>query len=122
MSTSSAAVTASAVPAGALSLPVLGLDIGGTKLAAGVVDAAGEVHSFAVEPTRAHEGPEVALERLFELGRRVVGESGLDWERIEAVGIGCGGPLDAERGVLIAPPHLPGWRDVPVAELAGRAF
>jgi glucokinase len=122
MSTSSAAVTASVVPAGAAPLPVLGLDIGGTKLAAGVVDAAGNVHSFAVEPTRPHEGPEVALARLFDLGRRVVDESGLDWGRIEAVGIGCGGPLDAERGVLIAPPHLPGWRDVPVAALAGSAF
>jgi glucokinase len=102
--------------------PVLGLDIGGTKIAAGVVDAAGHVHSFAVEPSRADEGPEGTLERLFALGRRAVDESGLDWPAIEAVGIGCGGPLDAERGVLIAPPHLPGWRDVPVSELAVRAF
>jgi glucokinase len=102
--------------------PVLALDIGGTKLAAGVVDANGHVHSFVVEPSRAHEGPDAALPRLFELGRRAVAESGLEWPAIEAVGIGCGGPLDAEGGVLIAPPHLPGWHDVPVVELARGAF
>jgi glucokinase len=101
---------------------VLALDIGGTKLAAGVVAASGEVLSFAVESTLADEGPERGLARLFELGRRAVKESGLDWSVVSSVGIGCGGPLDAERGLLIAPPHLPGWRDVPVTTLAQEAF
>jgi glucokinase len=118
----SAAAPAADVPAGAVPSPVLALDIGGTKLAAGVVDANGVVHSFAVEPTRAQEGPDVALPRLFELGRRVVAESGVEWPTVGAVGIGCGGPLDAARGVLIAPPHLPGWRDVPINDLAAQAF
>jgi glucokinase len=118
----SAAAPATGVPAGAVPSPVLALDIGGTKLAAGVVDANGVVHSFAVEPTRAQDGPDAALRRLFELGRRVVVESGVEWPSVEAVGIGCGGPLDAAAGVLIAPPHLPGWRDVPISELAARAF
>jgi glucokinase len=102
--------------------PVLGLDIGGTKLAAGVVDRNGVVHSFVVAPSRADEGPAPTLERLFELGRQSVAESGLEWDAIQAVGIGSGGPLDAERGILIAPPHLPGWRNVPVNELAENAF
>jgi glucokinase len=102
--------------------PVLALDIGGTKLAAGVVDATGRVLSFVVDPTLADEGPERGLERLFDLGRTAVADSGLGWAEIAAVGIGCGGPLDASRGVLIAPPHLPGWRDVPVTALAERAY
>src|SRR5437879_9118557 len=79
--------------------PVLGLDIGGTKLAAGVVDGNGVVHSFVVAPSQADQGPAPTLERLFELGRRAVAESGLEWDAIQAVGIGCGGPLDAERGI-----------------------
>jgi glucokinase len=102
--------------------PVLGLDIGGTKLAAGVVDASGRIHSFAAEPSRAEEGPDPTLTRLFDLGRRAVDESGLAAAEITAVGIGCGGPLDTARGLLIAPPHLPGWRDVPVCELAAQAY
>jgi len=96
---------------------VLGLDIGGTKIAAGVVDAHGVVHGFLTAPTDADAAR--AVEQLFELGRRAIAESGLD---VEAVGIGCGGPLDSEKGVLIAPLHLPGWRNVSIAELAAEAF
>jgi glucokinase len=102
--------------------PVLGLDIGGTKLAAGVVDGSGRVLSFLVEPTLAEEGAAHGVHRLLELGQRAVAESGLDWSEISSVGIGCGGPLDAERGILVAPPHLPGWHDVPIAGLAEEAY
>src|SRR4051794_24152857 len=94
---------------------VLGLDIGGTKLAAGVVDSEGHVAGFAVVPTEAARGPEDGLRRLFALGRQAVDASG---EEVAAVGIGCGGPLDSADGVLIAPLHLRGWRGVPVVELA----
>jgi glucokinase len=110
--------------AGLLGVPgyVLALDIGGTKLAAGVVRPDGRMSSFQVVPSRTALGPDVVLEDLFALGRQAVAESGVPWAEIEAVGIGCGGPLDAARGVLIAPPHLPGWHDIPVAGLAQAAF
>lgn len=99
--------------------PVLALDIGGTKLAAGVVDRTGTVHSFLVAPTEPERGPDDGLQRLFELGRRALADAGLE---VAAVGIGCGGPLDSEQGVLLAPLHLPGWRDVPVVALAQKEF
>jgi glucokinase len=107
---------------GARGRAVLGLDIGGTKLAAGVVDESGRVHSFTVAPSAPDRGPDAELPRLFELGRRAVAESGLEWANVGAVGIGCGGPLDAARGVLIAPLHLPGWHDVPITAIAEDAY
>jgi glucokinase len=61
------------------------------------------------------------VERLLELGRRAVDSAGVAWSAIEAVGVGCGGPLDAARGVL-SPPYLPGWHDVPLRALAERAY
>jgi glucokinase len=99
--------------------PVLALDIGGTKLATGVVDQSGRVHSFHAAPSEPQRGPDDGLERLFELGRRSIADAGLE---VGAVGIGCGGPLDSEGGVLLRPLHLPGWRDVPVVALAEEAF
>jgi glucokinase len=101
---------------------VLALDIGGTKLAAGVVEATGRVLSFVVGPSEPERGPDVELPRLFELGRRAVADSGVGWSAIAAVGIGCGGPLDAARGVLVAPLHLPGWHDVPVTAIAEQTY
>ncbi len=98
---------------------MLALDIGGTKLAAGVVDAHGHVHSFLVEPSGAARGPDAVLPELFDLGLRAVEDADVE---VAHVGIGCGGPLDSDRGVLVAPPHLPGWIDVPVVALAEEYF
>jgi glucokinase len=96
---------------------VLGLDIGGTKIAAGVVDPDGGVHGFVTAPADAASDTGVA--RLFELGRQAMSESGLE---VDAVGIGCGGPLDSTNGVLLAPLHLPGWSEVAITALAEEAF
>lgn len=100
---------------------VLSLDIGGTKLAVGVVTADGEVHGLVIEPTRRWEGPDAVIARLFELGHRAVAAAGLD-RPVDAVGISCGGPLDSSTGVLISPPHLPGWLDVPLGSMARDEF
>lgn len=100
---------------------VLALDIGGTKLAAGVVTPDGAVHGMVVEPTRRTEGPGVIIPRLFALGRRAIDESGVA-EPIAAVGISCGGPLDADAGVLTGPLHLPGWIDIPIVRMAEQEF
>jgi len=99
---------------------VLALDIGGTKLAVGVVTDDGEVHAFLVEPTRRETGPDDVIRRLFELGERALRESGRGG--VDAVGISCGGPLDADRGVLTGPLHLPDWIDVPIVDLARARF
>jgi glucokinase len=101
---------------------VLALDIGGTKLAAGVVDARGRTHSFVVKPSRTELGVDAVLADLFALGRDAVAASGAPWAAVGAIGIGCGGPLDAANGILLAPPHLAGWHDVPVSALARREF
>jgi glucokinase len=100
--------------------PVLALDIGGTKLAVAVVTGDGTTHGWQLAPTRREEGPEAVVKRLFELGHAAVAAAGLG--PVAAVGISCGGPLDAAAGVLECPPHLPGWLDVPIGRLASEAF
>jgi glucokinase len=100
--------------------PVLALDIGGTKLAAAVVTADGVAHGLVVEPTP-HAGDwRPAADRLFELGRRALGRAGAG--PVHAVGIACGGPLDAPSGLVLSPPHLPGWTRVPIGPLAAEEF
>jgi glucokinase len=98
---------------------VLALDIGGTKLAAGVVNRSGDVLSFVRTPTKVEEGPEAAVKRLLELGHEALAASGRD---VTAVGIGCGGPLDPVTGRVLGPPGLPGWDDVPIVDLVAAAY
>jgi glucokinase len=96
---------------------VLGLDVGGTKLAAGIVAADGSVLGQLDTASHREEGPSAMIARHLELGRRAVDEAGVDWQQIQAVGIACGGPLDPERGIVESPLHLPGWRDVPLVSI-----
>jgi glucokinase len=95
---------------------ILGIDIGGTKLAAGLVTPQGEQIAQDRVPTLAQEGPDRVLARLIDLCRRVVAESGVSWSQVQAAGVGCGGPLDPVTGVIMEPPNLPGWVDVPLVD------
>ena len=79
---------------------VLGLDVGGTKLAAGVVTGDGRAHSFVSAPAERDAGPTSMIDRLIALARDAVATAGVPWERIPAVGIACGGPLDPITGVI----------------------
>lgn len=100
--------------------PVLALDIGGTKLAVAMVSADGRSHSFLSEPTRKERGPDGVIAHLFEMGHRSTAAAGMG--RPAAVGISCGGPLDAATGVLTRPLHLPGWNDIPIVAMATAEF
>jgi glucokinase len=93
---------------------VLGLDVGGTKLAAGVVAGNGRVLSMEVAPSRVEEGPDAMIERHLDLGRTAVAAAGVPWSQLRAVGIACGGPLDPFAGIIQSPPGLPGWDDIPL--------
>ncbi|MEA2608569.1 MAG: glucokinase [Chloroflexota bacterium] len=101
---------------------VLGLDIGGTKLAAGVVAGDGQVLSMRVAGSHRNEGPGAMIARLVDLGRAAVSESGVDWSRIRAVGIACGGPLDPDAGIIQSALHLPGWDNVPIVRMVAEAL
>lgn len=96
---------------------VLALDIGGTKLAAGVLHRSGELHSFVRTPTRVEEGPGAVVERLLALGRKALAGAGRRCDELVGVGVGCGGPLDPVTGRVLGPPGLPGWDDVPIVDL-----
>jgi glucokinase len=101
---------------------VLALDIGGTKLASGVVRGDGVVLSRLEEPAEREQGPDAMIRRHLEQGRRAIREAEIDQEAIRAVGIACGGPLDPERGVILGPLHLPGWVDVPLVGIVEAAL
>src|SRR6516225_8731187 len=97
-------------------MTVLGVDIGGTKIAAGRVNALAEVSGFRSTPTLASRGFETSLSQVW----RAV-EAGL-MPDVEAIGICAPGPLDAATGIVLNPPNLPGWHEVPLAKLAEEKF
>jgi glucokinase len=95
---------------------VLGIDIGGTKIAAGVVGAGGNVLSYMREPTPTGLDAEALLAFTARLAGKARDESSVE---PTAIGIGCGGPMVFPDGI-VSPLHIPAWRDFPLrARLEG---
>ncbi len=95
----------------------LGIDLGGTNIKSGVVDDEGRALSSVSIQTDSELGPEVGLERLAEAGNRAVLASGVGWDRIAAVGLGSPGTMDLGQGLLLEPPNLHGWENLPIRRL-----
>jgi glucokinase len=98
----------------------LGIDLGGTNIKSGVVDDTGRAVSSVSVPTQAERGPETGLASLAEAGRMAVDEARLRWDDIKAVGLGSPGTMDLASGMLLDPPNLPGWTNLPIRDLLGK--
>ncbi len=86
---------------------VWGLDIGGTKCALCAANAAGEILERYQIATRDYPAWQELLETLISWGEE-------NAPAPVAVGVSCGGPLDSGKGLILSPPNLPGWDEVPI--------
>lgn len=95
---------------------ILGIDIGGTKMAAVLATAEGEILARQAAETRTEDEPESNLESLLDLGRACLKEKRVEASSLQGIGISCGGPLDTKTGTILRPPNLPKWESVPVRD------
>lgn len=84
---------------------VIGIDIGGTKIATGALDEHGRVVNVAQVPTLAEESREKVLEQVF----LSVEKLNLDMDSVQGIGVCAPGPL--KDGVLINPPNIKNWQN-----------
>lgn len=101
---------------------LLGIDVGGTKAAFAVGDAAGSVLASHQRPTAPSGRGEIDVAAMIEDLHRLLRDTGIAPDDVDAVGVSAPGPLDPDRGVVLNPPNLPGWNDVPVRALLHDAF
>jgi glucokinase len=90
----------------------LAVDIGGTKLAAGLVDERGCLRARHQRPTPKGEDPEQLLAAVVALVERAASEAPTGAE-IEVCGVGCGGPM-SPGGAAVSPLNIPAWRGFPL--------
>jgi glucokinase len=91
---------------------VIGVDVGGTKIAAGLVDSDGRIHNPVRKPTDT-SSPEASIKSIASAVDTVIDQSGVERKFIQGVGLGVPGLVDPKLGVGIASVNLQ-WRDVPV--------
>jgi glucokinase len=99
---------------------VVGLDLGGTKIAAGVVDSSGRLRSSVRQPTPAR-GVKYDLAAVFDAVHAAIGGAGVKLIEIRAIGVGVPGAFDPKTETVWAP-NLPGWKKVPLKRYLERAL
>jgi len=101
----------------------LGIDLGGTKILAGVVEVeSGKVLGWSRKRTHAERGAKAISERVVETAREALEAAKLPAEvTLVGTGVGAAGQLDSEHGVVLASPNLP-FENFPLAEPLQEAF
>lgn len=94
---------------------VVAVDLGGTLIRSALIDEKGEILARAERETLAQEGPEPVIGRIKASIQDVA-------RGTEAISIAAPGPLDPWKGIVHQAPNLPGWHEVPLADILHRAF
>jgi glucokinase len=95
--------------------PVLAVDLGGTQIRAALITSDRAVHCRHAEPTRDEDGLDAVVARIIEVVADVRAEAASDGLPPPiGIGISSPGPLDPHRGLVLSPPNLTGWHEVPI--------
>ncbi|MDD4143972.1 MAG: ROK family protein [Prolixibacteraceae bacterium] len=98
----------------------IGLDIGGTKCAVIAGDDQFNIFRKVRFDTKTERGVNNILAEFFEKIDELLLH--LPKERLSRIGISCGGPLDSEKGIILSPPNLPGWDQIPIVEIFSKRY
>ncbi len=102
----------------------IGLDIGGTKCT--LVSGKSRAEALQAEdiimdrisfPTNTKNGVESTLETIYDSIDSIIKKNRTSNKTLNSIGISCGGPLDLVSGVILSPPNLYGWDNVPIVEI-----
>lgn len=96
----------------------IGIDIGGTKTAVLLIDENGKVLERTQTVTEVGKGAwKTSLAGIKKKIKQLMKQ-----EKVESIGISCGGPLDTQKGLILSPPNLPGWDNIPITEILQTEF
>ena len=103
-------------------LPTLGVDIGGTKIAAGLVDEQGGILFQTRVPMSAREDAATGFAAVEKAIEAVFAARPEARDSLGGIGICAPGPLDPRTGVVLNPPNVTCWRNFPLAAEVQRVF
>ncbi|MBN1565251.1 MAG: ROK family transcriptional regulator [Anaerolineae bacterium] len=101
---------------------VVGVDIGATSVDIGVANFRGEIVERHHDAIDVFDGPEPILTHVVRLIQQLLAKAKIAPGDVDALGIGVPGPVDFEKGVLIAPPIMPGWENYPIRQFLRKTF
>ena len=100
----------------------IGIDVGGTNVKIALVDSNGKIIYSNSIPTHAEMGYEYTINNMKEAITELLKETKSDPKSIESIGFGFPGQIDYKKGVVRLAPNIPGWVDVPIADIMEKEF
>jgi len=102
---------------------LLGFDIGGTKCAVVLgQNAEDNIQIIDKEVVATNKPVYEMIDLLFATAENLLSKHNLSNQNIDGIGISCGGPLSSKKGIILSPPNLVGWDNIPIVAMAEKKF
>lgn len=101
---------------------LLGVDIGGTKCAVTLGESENDGITIRDKEDFETTGVNETIAGIKAAIWEVLKRNSVSNKEIDAIGVSCGGPLDSKAGVIMSPPNLPGWDNIPIVGLLAEEF
>lgn len=98
-------------------LPVLAIDLGGTKINAAIISNKGQIRAKEYRLTLASKGPEIVISRIFSAIDHLLNTENINIAQLDSISIAAAGAIDINRGLVTASPNLPDWRDIALRDI-----
>jgi len=101
----------------------LGMDIGGTKCAVILSEKKADAIKDKIRfETKVERGYKAIVDELISSAKEILSRNGIESCDVLACGASCGGPLNADTGIIMCPPNLPDWDNVPLADIVKKSL
>ncbi len=98
----------------------VGIDLGGTNIKVGLVDEEFRIVDQSRSTTEVEHGFDHVIRQIADAVKSLCERNGIRLDSVQALGVGCPGPIDVERGLVVVAPNFPGWRDLPIRDALRR--
>ena len=103
-------------------LPVLAVDIGGTKIIAAIISVRGQVMAKEYRLTMADEGPPSVINRIFSAIEHLLKANNTDLSQLDSISIAAAGAINFAKGRITLSPNLPEWHDIPLRDIVRERY
>lgn len=97
-------------------LPVLAIDLGGTKIITAIIKD-GKFLAKERSLTLADEGPQSVINRLLSSVDYIISLKNMDLSQLDSISLAAAGAIDFKQGLVTSSPNLPGWHDIPLRDI-----
>jgi glucokinase len=102
---------------GNASLPVVAVDLGGSKIAVAIISDDYRMLARERRPTLAEEGVDSVINRVISSVRQIINSGNISLSQLGGISLAAAGAIDSQRRIITLSPNLPGWRDIPLGSI-----